>query len=81
MLKTRFKNGLKMVHELFPVFEFTASGCNHSNIFIIQIAKDDVFSVSDTGILGLKEKSKCSQLPISTSDALPVSYRRLVVAT
>ena len=27
----------------------------------IALVKDDVFSVSDTGILGLKEKSECSQ--------------------
>ena len=44
-----------------------------------------VFSVSDTGILRLKEKSKCSlsqtyDLLISTLDALTLSYRRLVVA-
>ena len=43
------------------------------------------FSVSDTGILRLKEKFKCSlsqtyDLLISTLDALTLSYRRLVVA-
>ena len=44
------------------------------------------FSASDTGILGKKEilsvpnMSRTYELPISTSDALPLSYRRLVVA-
>ena len=44
------------------------------------------FSVIDTGILGLKEnlsapnKSRSYDLPISTSDVLPLSYRRLVAA-
>ena len=33
------------------------------------------YSVNDTGILGLKKTSECSHnLPIKTSDALPLSY-------
>ena len=44
------------------------------------------FSVSDTGIVGLEEtpsapnRSRTYDLPICTSNALPLSYRRLVVA-
>ena len=48
--------------------------------------KDDVFSVNDTGILRKKKnpsapnRSPTYNLPITSSDALPLSYRRLVVA-
>ena len=40
------------------------------------------FSVSDTGILGLKEHSRCFQQEsnLCPSDALLLSYRKLVVA-
>ena len=41
-----------------------------------------MFSVSDTGILRLKENSECSQQElgaITSSDAVPLSYMRLVV--
>ena len=52
----------------------------------IEISERLTFSVNDTGILGKKEiasvpnRSRTYDLPISTSDALPLSYRRLVVA-
>ena len=54
---------------------------------MIKVKDDDFFSVSDKGILRLKEKNRSApnmsqtyELPISTSDAVPLSYRRLVVA-
>ena len=63
-------------------------GDKHKQPYKRTIVKDGVFfSVSDTGILGLKKKnpsapnrSRAYGLPISTSDALPLSYRRPVVA-
>ena len=55
--------------------------------FLIKFkVKYDVFLDSDTGILG-KNKNPCApnrsrtyDIPITTSDALPLSKRRLVVA-
>ena len=56
---------------------------------LIHLIRKMMFSIRDTDILGLKEKKKPSapgnrsrtyDLPISTSDALPLSYRRVVVA-
>ena len=61
---------------------------HHDTVVLLASAKLHLSSQWYTvhaGILGLKEKSECSQqgsyeLPISTSDALPLSYRRVVVA-
>ena len=52
----------------------------------IDLVKDEIVQLVNTGILRKKEilsapnRSQTYDLPISTSDALPLSYRRLVVA-
>ena len=77
------QNGLFLCAHTFPFLCYDSIACYTGSGL-----KDDVFSVSDTGIHGLKEKSEYStpnrsrtyDLPISTSDPLSLSYRRLVVA-
>ena len=64
-----------------PALQFIAMFFQHGNKELRMM----YYSVNDTGILG-KRKSECSyqesnlRPPITSSDALPLSYRRLVGA-
>ena len=58
--------------------------CERTIFKIIQRLKDEIFQLvtqaySEKEILSAPSRSQTYDLPIRTSDALPLSYRRLVV--